>query len=286
MAEALRDWIVLIIQSIDPWMSSIDLQPGSRWNGEVARELEASTAGIICLTSENLNEPWLLFEAGALAKTVDRALVVPYLLDIAPTDVQGPLAQFQGVRATKAETWKLVVGLHRALGTKTLSEIHLRTTFDRFWPDLAGKLDEIRAIKDRQRGSATTRRTDRELLEESVHLLRNLQSMEAMLSSAQSQQPPLGAHESSWVLVDMREIGSSEEMLHLDPSAPFQSFLDRLYSHYLDDRVPAFTYGKTWALERESGDVIAKDGVRDSRSISQVGLRSGERLRLRLLLAS
>ena len=41
---------------------------GARWNDQVAVELERTNFGIICLTKANQERPWVLFEAGALAK--------------------------------------------------------------------------------------------------------------------------------------------------------------------------------------------------------------------------
>src|SRR5688572_18638179 len=97
VAVALREWLPDVIQSVHPWLSSEDIDAGLRWNDEVTRELSQTRFGIICLTAENQTAPWILFEAGALAKTIEKTHVVPYLIGLEPTDVQrGPLAQFQG----------------------------------------------------------------------------------------------------------------------------------------------------------------------------------------------
>ena len=87
VAEYLRTWIPKVIQSVKLWMSSEDILAGDRWNRDIAVELEKSKFGIICLTPENMNKPWILFEAGALAKTIDKTLVCPYLIDLDPTEI-------------------------------------------------------------------------------------------------------------------------------------------------------------------------------------------------------
>src|ERR1700674_605097 len=72
VAVALRDWLPVVIQAAKPFMSSGDIDRGSRWLGELTTVLEVTKVGIVCLTPENLNSAWLLFEAGALSKTTDR----------------------------------------------------------------------------------------------------------------------------------------------------------------------------------------------------------------------
>jgi hypothetical protein len=87
-------------------MSSEDIEAGTRWGSHVTTELSVTRFGIICLTPENQTAPWLLFEAGALAKTIENTYVVPYLIDLELAEIQhGPLNQFQAKRANKTVTW-------------------------------------------------------------------------------------------------------------------------------------------------------------------------------------
>ncbi len=44
------------------------ISPGEAWAQRLGTELEQSEFGILCLTQENFQAPWLLFEAGAIAK--------------------------------------------------------------------------------------------------------------------------------------------------------------------------------------------------------------------------
>ena len=53
-------------------MSDTDIEKGARWENEISLRLAESDLGIICLTPDNLEEPWVLFEAGALAKKLKR----------------------------------------------------------------------------------------------------------------------------------------------------------------------------------------------------------------------
>jgi hypothetical protein len=47
---------------------SDDIEKGVAWFDSIVRELQRSTVGIVCLTAENLESPWMHFEAGALAR--------------------------------------------------------------------------------------------------------------------------------------------------------------------------------------------------------------------------
>jgi hypothetical protein len=70
-----------------------------------------------------------MFEAGALAKELSVSKVSLLLFDeLSPTDIQGPLSQFQTSIFSKNEIKKLVVSLNesleeQALDTSVLDEI-------------------------------------------------------------------------------------------------------------------------------------------------------------------
>ena len=74
-AEILCEWLPKVINAIEPWISS-EMEKGTRWESEITDKLEESKIGIICLTRNNLDENWILFEAGALSKTKDAKLWV------------------------------------------------------------------------------------------------------------------------------------------------------------------------------------------------------------------
>lgn len=82
VAKALHEWIPYVINDVQPWMSEVDIDKGTRWSMDVANQLKEAKMGIICLTPENLDAPWLHFEAGALSKTVEKTYVCPYLFEV------------------------------------------------------------------------------------------------------------------------------------------------------------------------------------------------------------
>ena len=130
------------------WISSRDIQAGQRWENELDRELEATGFGILCLVPTNLLAPWLLFEAGALSKSVVSSRLVPYCLGLQPEEVQGPLSRFQGLPADEAGTRRLVESINSVLENKR-TETVLGKVFDKWWPDLKRDLEKIPAAMAR-----------------------------------------------------------------------------------------------------------------------------------------
>lgn len=144
LAEALRTWLKDVLQDVEPWMSYRDISAGSLWFDQLNRELDATSFGVVCLTAENIKAPWLLFEAGALSKSVETARVVPYCLGVDPTTIPPPLALFQGVRADKEGTQRLLHSINSCVVNK-LPDDRLQKAFERWWGDLEKALSAIPA---------------------------------------------------------------------------------------------------------------------------------------------
>ena len=136
VALALREWISVVLPFAEAWVSSEDIPKGSRWEAELATELNTTHCGILCLTPDNIQEPWLNFEAGALSKTFQRMPVHPFLLGVRPADLTGPLSQFQATQFTRDDVQKLVRIINDAAGAATLSKERLDQNFQTCWPDL------------------------------------------------------------------------------------------------------------------------------------------------------
>ena len=118
LGETFRKWIPSVIQMAQPYFTPNDIEKGARWNTEISKELEESSIGIICLTRQNLEKPWLLFEAGALSKSIDRACVCPILFGIDSSDISGPLAHFQCTQFQKNEIKSLLDTINKRCGVR------------------------------------------------------------------------------------------------------------------------------------------------------------------------
>jgi len=159
VGEALRVWLPRVIQSVKPWMSQEDISAGSRWLSEVSTSLDTSQVGILCVTPENQHNPWLLFEAGAISKSIDKSRVCPLLFDMTAGQLSGPLTQFQSHLLDKAGTGRILSALNSYLGDSKLSEPDLEQILEVWWPQLEKAVKEIQPINV----APTTRSTQDQL---------------------------------------------------------------------------------------------------------------------------
>tara|TARA_B100000745_G_scaffold172750_2_gene113219 strand:- start:689 stop:1606 length:918 start_codon:yes stop_codon:yes gene_type:complete len=183
IAEAIREWIPCVIQAVKPYFTPEDINKGQRWGAEISGKLEASKVGIIVLTPSNLEAPWLMFEAGALSKSVETSRVCPLLFGVTPAEVKGPLVQFQCSIFNETEALKLLRSINSELGTEKLEEKTLSATFEVFWPKLASKIESITHETESSEELSQVR-DDRDILEEILRL-----SRKAAYSHARTQSP-------------------------------------------------------------------------------------------------
>lgn len=143
MALCLRKWLPSLVQYVDPWVSSKDISKGSRWCIELAEKLDETTYGIICVVPDNVKAPWLNFEAGAISKHVEEGRAATFLLGIAPSELEGPLAQFQATTCNEEDVWELVKSINEAAGEKRIEPERLKLTFNSCWSDLHAEIEPI-----------------------------------------------------------------------------------------------------------------------------------------------
>ncbi len=176
VAMALREWLPQVLQSIDPFVSSEDIDKGSRWGTDIATQLSDTNFGIVCLTPTNIASPWINFEAGALSKTPSIARVVPFLHGLKKTDVPPPLGLFQATSTDKEDILLLLRTLNDSAET-ALPEGRLLGAFDVWWPRLEESLAAVTVTRPASPGSqapTTGRRSDTAMLEEVLSLVRGL----------------------------------------------------------------------------------------------------------------
>ncbi len=153
------------------WLSEADIEAGERWAEAVAKELADSNFGVICVTRENVGSPWVLFEAGALAKTMQGSKVIPLLLDLEFTDITGPLAQFQAKKVVKAGIAEVMHSINQTANL-AVPEVRAKQLFDALWPEFE---KNIKAIP-KDAAAAKHARPQHEVLEELVASVRSLDS--------------------------------------------------------------------------------------------------------------
>ncbi|MBM3332428.1 TIR domain-containing protein [candidate division WOR-3 bacterium] len=180
LALALSKWLKTAIQACDPYFSPDDIAKGSRWANEVSSELDASGFGILCLTKDNLDAPWIMFEAGALSKHVEVAHVCPILFDVERTKIKGPLEQFQFTVFDQQDMRRLLLSVNEALGDDALEDDVLNRVFEQWWPVLEQSVSSILS-SHKPADHSPLRNTD-EMVAETLERVRSLEGQVARLA--------------------------------------------------------------------------------------------------------
>jgi hypothetical protein len=193
LAEALYEWLPNVLQAVEPWLSSEDIQKGQRWAAEIGARLAEASFGIFCVTPENVGAAWLNFEAGAISKSITEGSVATVLLGLRSTDVVGPLAQFQATKTEKEDLRRLVRTINRHLSTP-LAESKVDAAFDRWWQELGVAIESASAIS----ADPPQPRRDRDLLEEILSVVRVRDRIPTDASAAGIQRVIANFHSLEW----------------------------------------------------------------------------------------
>lgn len=210
IASALSEFLPDIFLDVKTWMSDHDLQPGLRWSSALSTQLDESRFGVICLTPENLSAPWLLYEAGALAKGVTESRVVLYLFSLNTADVAYPLAQFQGVNADKDGTRRLLTSIN-SVRQQPIEEERLERVFTGLWPNMAQCLQEIPS-----KVAEKPRRSEREIIEEVLNHVREITNPGAAYSPSHVPRSAVWKTQHDITARDLENMTDEEIDLYID----------------------------------------------------------------------
>ena len=149
-SHKLADEIKKLLKGVFPKLSDDDIfvsdkiEKGVNWFESVVTALGKSRAGIVCLTTENLDSPWMHFEAGALASGLAgltsrsaraeataetdarRQQLFTILHGVSGAEIKGPLGAFQGTTPTRAEMEQMIRSLGQLLGAEHVKTLDRR----------------------------------------------------------------------------------------------------------------------------------------------------------------
>lgn len=172
VAKLLSEWIEDVLQGVETWYSPDDIEKGSMWFSEIHQTLGENNVGILCVTPENKNAPWILFEAGALFKGLTKARVCPLLIgNQTPADITAPLAHFNLTLPEEQDMLRLMRTVNSA-NENPLDDDRLEKAFNRWWQDFKSKYDEIVARKPE---ATAEKRSTPDLLTEILEGVRHIQ---------------------------------------------------------------------------------------------------------------
>lgn len=211
-AELLHYWIKCVVQASQPWISTRGIDRGSLWFTEINNELKDTTFGIICLTQENKNAPWILFEAGALAKGLANSRVCTFLVDLETKDIRDPLAQFNHTLPDKAGLWNLVLTLNSSLEANRLELNILEGVFETYWPQFQEKFNKIK--EEIPETTVVAPREDKDVLAEILENTRNLSQRIRVLEGKNVSIPSNMVRHTQWwkSLEKANTLGKSDHM--------------------------------------------------------------------------
>ena len=183
IAENLSQWLPKVLQNIEPFFSHNDIDKGKHWDAIIAEKLAECQVGIICITPDNINSQWINFEAGALSKNLEQSKVCPVLFNLSPANIEGPFTSFQATKFEEGDMLKLLRTLNMCLAEDTLPDKSLEEAFDVWWPKLQEAVSIL--LKATPKDSQSRPRTEREILEEVLETVRQIQ----MVAKSTSDRP-------------------------------------------------------------------------------------------------
>jgi hypothetical protein len=298
IASVLHRYLPCIIQGLEVFMSKHDLESGVRWSLRLAKELDDSNFGIICLTPDNLNNPWILFEAGALTKYADGRACGLLFGGLKQADVSGPLSQFQNRMFSKDELGALLLDVNEKL-ERHLDNQQLTMIFNKWWPDIERECKAV-SLRSHSKTRDIPHRDQSEILSE---ILMKVRSIERTL-----EQPSVSSTDPYRSIISGRtdnpvikgkyltiEIDSSfgenegEQRYSYHAKQSLYSFLNSVFFD-LTPEVKPFTLGTAWAIvDSETGERLhqlesdwsrGKSSKEDIRTLEEAGIQPGMQLRV------
>lgn len=185
VAQLLKRWLKCVLQATNPWVSTDDIERGALWFQDISNSLSSCSVGILCLTKENRNAPWILFEAGGLLKGLSANRVCTLLVDLEPKDIEPPLSQFNHTVPTYESIYQLISMLNSRLDYGKLDEKTLETVYQTYWPTFEAELHRIlKTVVEKETEQAN--RTGNDLLTEILYTVRSVEQQLKKVSVIES----------------------------------------------------------------------------------------------------
>jgi hypothetical protein len=174
VAEVLREELPCLINELEIFVSSEDIEKGSAWFPKVATELDKSDFGIVCLTPENLQSRWVHFEAGVLAGKFSQKKVAPLLIGFEKYEqIPPPLSELNLTKFNKEDFFRLLGAINKNIA-KPIAESLLSKTFERNWKHIADLIKEKIEQLPLSENVDAVGRSPEEMLEEILGIVRSL----------------------------------------------------------------------------------------------------------------
>ncbi|WP_405600376.1 MULTISPECIES: hypothetical protein [unclassified Pseudoalteromonas] len=146
-AMAFSEWVPCILNAVKPWVSSEDIDRGSIWLNDILEQLKDTNYGLVFVTKENQDKPWILFESGALSKGLNESRVFTVLVDLQVRDINSgsPLKHLNHTTLDKDGILKLLKSINKQLDSTKVQESVLEMSFNALWPVLETQILQIQS---------------------------------------------------------------------------------------------------------------------------------------------
>ena len=137
IALLLNEWMPIFLKgTVDCWASA------NEWGPELAKQLDESDGGVICLLTENRSDDWIHFQAGALARSVENGRIYCLCFGFQPANLPGTLGQFPTFVFEKRDFLRFLKQLDDNSGSP-LSEKDIEETFDPVWNAFTAEIHAV-----------------------------------------------------------------------------------------------------------------------------------------------
>ncbi|HBK10836.1 MAG: toll/interleukin-1 receptor domain-containing protein [Planktomarina temperata] len=254
MANALKEWIPLIVQHAKPFVSDKDISAGDRWAQAIAGELESSDFGILCITPENISSEWIMFEAGALSKSMQVGKVIPLLFGLELSDLSGPLQQFQASKVNEQGMLETLNAINAASDDKKTDDAHIQQLVPALWPKLQEKIDAIPAKAESKN-----------------HVRPQTEVMEDLVSQVRGLATRMSAFDPDWAEGQLRASGSRVRSIH-------PRFMDKMLMMTAEERTGSYGLLIAAGLCRETMPWISEILVEAHRELKNAPPKQASRV--------
>ena len=170
---------MILLKPKSDFYLSTGIYKGADWEKNLNEGLQAADFGILCVTRENFNAPWMIYEAGYLSHKAGADKIAPFLLDVSPSELEGPVTHFHATKFEKEDLQKLVLDMN-LLESKPLREKNLVDNFEDAYDRWEERLKEAVALRDSAEDVA------RQTLADVERLLRRSAKNQALLKKIAS----------------------------------------------------------------------------------------------------
>jgi TIR domain len=184
VGQAFASWLPTVIQECrDPFIST-ETTKGNEWFSTIIGALDTARVGIVFITPQNKDQPWLNFEAGALITKLESKRLCPVLVGLSKSNYQGPMTNYQMTEFdSRDDMLKLMTAINNACDNPLPSAM-LETSFSTHWQDLQETTESARAALASRSAGAAERSTESKI-DEILELARKGQISHPLLTSTE-----------------------------------------------------------------------------------------------------